>query len=144
MIRRRFRRLRRERKNNKYSGISGIYALGISVKKIRDTVFIMRNDRTKNGFTLTEMVVSVGVIALLVAVGVPAVNALLESFEAAEGTRSMINSAFVSAKAIAAKYQRYAGVRFQKAYSPAGPEKAPQYMIFIIQDPYLILCRFVA
>ncbi|GAH37475.1 unnamed protein product, partial [marine sediment metagenome] len=42
-----------------------------------------------------------------------------------------------SARAIAAKEQRYVGVRFQKAYDPEGPLRAPQYMIFVVQDPAL-------
>jgi hypothetical protein len=42
-----------------------------------------------------------------------------------------------SARAIAAKEQRYAGIRFQKRYDPNNPDplNESQYIIFIVQDP---------
>jgi hypothetical protein len=49
----------------------------------------------------------------------------------------MINSALSCARAIAAKEQTYAGIRFQKSYSANGPMNSPQYMIFIIYDPQM-------
>jgi hypothetical protein len=44
-----------------------------------------------------------------------------------------------SARAIAAKEQRYAGIRFQKRYDPNNPDplKASQYIIFVVHDPTL-------
>jgi hypothetical protein len=53
----------------------------------------------------------------------------------------MISGALSTARAIAAKEQRYAGVRFQTAYHPDGPLNAPQYMIFIVQDPTMVGTR---
>ncbi len=47
----------------------------------------------------------------------------------------MISASLASARALAAREQRYAGVRFQKAYNTDGPLKASQYMIFIVNDP---------
>lgn len=53
----------------------------------------------------------------------------------------MISAALSSARAIAAKEQRYAGIRFQHAYYKEDPDKSPlkmpQYMIFIVYDPEL-------
>lgn len=88
----------------------------------------------KRGVTLTEMTVVVAVVALLAAFGLPAVRAFLHSFESSGNTRAMISAAMASARAIAAKEQRYAGIRFQKAYNPDDPLSASQYMVFIVHD----------
>jgi len=77
---------------------------------------------------MTEMVLVVATIALLLSLGLPAVRMLLRSFESGSGTKSMISAALSGARAIAAREQRYAGVRFQK--DSAGR----QYMTFIVHD----------
>jgi len=82
----------------------------------------------KSGFTLTEMVVVIATISLLVAVGLPVMRVIRDSFESKAGGKSMISAALSSARAIAAKEQHYAGIRFQR--DSAGN----QYMIFIIHD----------
>ncbi|NQT01758.1 MAG: prepilin-type N-terminal cleavage/methylation domain-containing protein [Planctomycetes bacterium] len=84
--------------------------------------------QTKTGFTLTEMVVVIATISLLVAFGLPVMRVIRESFESKTGGKSMISAALSSARAIAAKEQHYAGIRFQR--DSAGN----QYMIFIIHD----------
>lgn len=84
--------------------------------------------------SLMEMVVVVAVTALLVGISIPAVRSLRGSFESQGGTRAMINAALTTARAIAAKEQRYAGVRFQLAYNSQGSLKASQYMIFIHKE----------
>jgi len=82
----------------------------------------------QTGLTLTEMMVVIATISLLVALGLPAVRVFLESFESRGGGRSMISAALSSARAIAAKEQRYAGIRFQQDLA------GNQYMVFIVHD----------
>jgi hypothetical protein len=88
----------------------------------------MRTRLRQSGLTMTEMVLVVATIALLVSLGLPAVRMLLHSFESDSGAKSMISAALSGARAIAAREQRYAGVRFQQ--DAAGH----QYMIFIVHD----------
>jgi len=92
--------------------------------------------RTKSGLTLTEMAVVIAVMALLVGLGLPAVRVFFDSFESRGGGMNMISAALSSARAIAAKEQHYAGLRFQTAYDPCNPDllKAAQYMIFIVHE----------
>jgi competence protein ComGC len=84
--------------------------------------------QTKSGLTLTEMVVVVATISLLVALGLPVMRVIRESLESRTGGKSMISAALSSARAIAAKHQHYAGIRFQR------DSDGNQYMIFIIHD----------
>jgi type II secretory pathway pseudopilin PulG len=90
----------------------------------------------KSGFTLAELLVVVAGIAVLVTLGLPAIRAFLHSFESSGNARAMISAALASARAVAAKERRYAGIRFQKAYNPDDPDplNAPQYMIFIVYN----------
>lgn len=90
-----------------------------------------RKESSIKGITLIELLVVVGAIGALVFLGVPSVKALLRSLETEAGTRSMINAALSSARAIALKEQRYAGLRFQKLYDDDLLE-ADQYMIFVL------------
>ncbi len=97
--------------------------------------------RKTNGLTLIEMTLVVATIALLVGFGLPAVRSMIRSFETQDGTRSVIAAALSSARAMAIKNQRYAGVRFQKkcvsidrAEPLVGGVDAPQYMIFIMHE----------
>jgi len=84
--------------------------------------------QTNSGLTLTEMVVVIAIISLLVALGLPAVRVFRESFESRSGGKSMISAALSSARAIAAKEQHYAGIRFQQDLA------GNQYMVFIVHD----------
>jgi type II secretory pathway pseudopilin PulG len=96
----------------------------------------MKNKRRQVGVTLAEMMVVIGIAALMLGLAVPAANVLLNSFESESGAKSIISSAMASARAIASKEQRYAGIRFQKRYDPSNPDplKASQYIIFIIKE----------
>jgi len=94
----------------------------------------MKTKHRQSGRTLVEMAVVIAVIVLLGSFGLPAVRTLLDSFESGVGPKPLISAALASARAIAAREQRYAGIRFQKAYDPEGPLKATQYMIFIVHD----------
>jgi type II secretory pathway pseudopilin PulG len=82
----------------------------------------------QSGLTLPEMVVVIATIALLVGFGLPAIRSLLNSFESQSGAKSLITASLASARAIAAKEQRYAGIRFQQ--DSAGN----QYMILILHE----------
>ena len=77
---------------------------------------------------MPELVVAIATIALLVGFGLPAIRALMNSFETQSGAKTLISTALASARAIAAKEQRYAGVRFQQ--DSAGN----QYMVFIVHE----------
>ncbi|MHC4323325.1 MAG: pilus assembly FimT family protein [Planctomycetota bacterium] len=98
----------------------------------------MRTRAKKSGLTLPEMAVVIATIALLVGFGLPAIRALLNSFETQSGARTLISTALASARAIAAKEQSYAGVRFQRDLS------GNQYMVFIVHDPTIMAYGFRA
>jgi type II secretory pathway pseudopilin PulG len=98
----------------------------------------MRTRSKQSGLSLPEMVVVIATIALLVGIGLPAIRALMNSFETQSGAKTLISTALASARAIAAKEQHYAGVRFQQ--DSAGN----QYMIFIVQDPAIMAYGFRA
>jgi hypothetical protein len=96
----------------------------------------MRNQHRQLGVTLTETTIVVAIAALMLGLTIPAANMLLNSFESESGAKSIISSALASARAIAAKEQRYAGIRFQKRYDPNNPApfNCSQYIIFIVNE----------
>jgi len=106
----------------------------IKINRFLGSLCSLGMTRRRAGLTLTEMAVVVAIAALMVGLTIPAINMLLNSFESESGAKSLLNSALASARAIAAKEQRYAGIRFQKRYDPSNPLSAPQYIIFIIHD----------
>jgi len=94
--------------------------------------------RKTTGLTLVEMTLVIATIAIMAGLAVPAMRALVRSFQSEGGAISMINAALNSARTMAVSRQRYVGIRFQKlctSTDPADPLKglmdAPQYMIFI-------------
>ncbi len=81
------------------------------------------------GVTLSEVLVVVAAMVLLTVLAVPATKKIVASFESASGVRKVIAAALANARAIAAREQCYAGVRFQQDLN------GDQYMVFIIHDP---------
>jgi Tfp pilus assembly protein FimT len=104
----------------------------------------MKTKLKQHGLTLMEMAVVIATIVLLVSLALPAVRAFFNSFESQSTTTSMISAALATGRAIAAKNQRYAGIRFQKVSQPQNSLEAPQYMIFIVQDPDMMAYGFRA
>ncbi len=109
----------------------------------------MKTKTRQSGLSLVEEVVVVAAIALLVVISIPAVRALIKSIESDSGAKAMISAALSTARAVAAREQHYAGIRFQQAYNrdalnPLDPLTAPQYMIFIVQDPEILAYGFKA
>jgi len=98
------------------------------------------------GLTLIETTLVVATVALLVGLAMPAVRALVDSFQSKGGTQSIIHAALSAARTMAVTHQRYVGVRFQKACrsnDPANPLQglldAPQYMVFIVHEERKVL-----
>lgn len=94
--------------------------------------------RKTTGLTLVEMTLVIAIMAIMAGLAVPAMRALVRSFQSEGGTISMIDAALNSARTMAASRQRYVGVRFQKLCTSTvstdplkGLMDAPQYMIFI-------------
>jgi prepilin-type N-terminal cleavage/methylation domain-containing protein len=88
----------------------------------------MRHHGRQSGLTLTELVVTVAILAVLLGIAVPAAKRLTQSLQASAGAHGLINAALSNARAIAVRQQKYAGVRFQQA--PDGRT----YLVFIIND----------
>ena len=80
-----------------------------------------------------ELLVVITIVASLVALAIPAINAMQKSFNST-GAEGMVSAALATARTLAISNHRYAGVRFQKAGDPNNASKADQYMIFIIND----------
>ena len=94
----------------------------------------MKAKLKQSGLTLTEMTVTVAIVALLGALSTPAIRTFFDSMASSGSTRAMISAAMASARAIAAREQKYVGIRFQTAYDENGPLEASQYMIYIVHD----------
>ncbi|MHC4433384.1 MAG: pilus assembly FimT family protein, partial [Planctomycetota bacterium] len=88
----------------------------------------MRTKPRQSGLTLPEMTVVVAIIALLTAIGLPAIRALLDSLQTQSGAENLISAALSNARAIAAKEQHYAGIRIQQ------DSTGNQYIILIVHD----------
>jgi len=94
----------------------------------------MKNRARQSGITLTEVTFVTAIAAMLMVLGLPAVRMFSDSLASVGDGRAMISAAMASARALAAREQKYVGIRFQTAYDADGPLEASQYMIFIIHD----------
>jgi prepilin-type N-terminal cleavage/methylation domain-containing protein len=102
-------------------------------KEPKKFVVCLLRPRPNSGFSLVELLVVMVIIASLVALAIPAINAMQKSFNST-GAEGMISTALATARTLAISRGEYAGVRFQKVYNPADALKAEQYMIFIVYD----------
>lgn len=84
--------------------------------------------RRQSGLTLIEITVVVMIMAVIAGFSMPAIRAFVDSMASEASVKSMIEATLSAGRAIAAKEQRYAGVRFQQAAN------GNQYMIFIVHD----------
>ena len=105
----------------------------------------MRIKNKQSGLTIVELLVVIGIIAAVVAISLPAINAMQKSFDST-GAESMINAALSTARTLAISRQQYVGVRFQTAYDVNDVLDEDQYMIFVIhdKDKAVWVCGFVA
>ena len=92
----------------------------------------MKRQNKQFGMTLIETTVTVAVVSLLAVLATPSIRAYFNAIGSPAEVKGAISAAFASARAIAAKEQHYAGVRFQQDSS------GKQYMIFIVNDPNLV------
>ena len=87
----------------------------------------MKTKLKQSGLSLIEMVIVIAAAALMTMLSVPAMRPLFGSMGASpEAAKVTIVSALSSARAIAAREQSYAGIRFQQDLN------GDQYMIFIV------------
>ena len=89
----------------------------------------MKTKPRQSGLTLVEMTTVIAIVALLTAFAIPVMRTFFDSLGSAGNVKGMISAALASARAIAAKEQKYAGVRFQRDL------EGHQYMVFILNDP---------
>lgn len=89
----------------------------------------MKHRHKKTGFSLLEIAIVISIMMIMATIIIPAAKALFASFQDSGGSRTIISTAMTAARSIAAKNQRYAGIRLQR--NSAGE----QYIIFIIHNP---------
>ncbi len=88
----------------------------------------MKAKHRQSGLTLMEMTVVIAVVAALTVFSMPAIHSFTDSLSSSGSVLNLISASLASARAIAAREQKYAGVRFQQ--DPAGN----QYIIFIVRS----------
>ncbi len=92
----------------------------------------MKQNLKKTGFTLIELLVAIAIIVIVGAVSLVSIRAITKSFNSGSYAINIIDAALSGARATAIKEGKYAGIRFQREYDPAGFGKANQYMIPVI------------
>jgi len=88
----------------------------------------MNRSSRHSALTLVEILVVLGIMAILFAIGVPAVKKIIESFDSSANVRSAISAALGNARSIAMSGGTWAGLRFQQ------DKLGNQYMILIRYD----------
>ncbi len=91
----------------------------------------MKKRIKQSGLSLMEMTIVVAVAATLAVLSMPAIRSFVGSSSSISDAKLIVSGAMASAKAIAAREQSYAGLRFQQ---DAGGN---QYVVFIVHDPTL-------
>jgi hypothetical protein len=83
------------------------------------------------------MLVSITIVTIIAAITLPTFYALRDGYTSS-GADTIVSAALSSAKAMAAREQKYAGIRFQCVPDPENPSlPGDQYLIFIIEDSSL-------
>lgn len=85
----------------------------------------------KRGLSLTELLVTMAVIIILFAIGIPASKKIAQTFDSSSNVKMVIGSALANARAIAIRDNTYVGLRFQ------ADAQGDQYMILVKYDPSL-------
>ncbi len=85
----------------------------------------------KRGFTLTEVLVVLGVLAVLAGIAIPTALELSKSLASSEGMIYVIEGALATARATALRDGTYAGIRFQPDTT------GKMYLTYIVEDPNL-------
>jgi hypothetical protein len=98
----------------------------------------MNRSSRHSALTLVEILVVLGIMAVLFAIGVPAVKKIVESFDSSANVRTVITAALSHARSLAMAGNTYVGIRFQPEihWKPAlsRNEVKNTYMVIIRYD----------
>lgn len=89
----------------------------------------MKNTSKQTGLTMTELLVTMATAVVLFALAVPAAKRITETLQQAAGARALIDGALASARVLAIREGKYAGLRFQETADNR------VVLIFMVNDP---------